>query len=69
MVALQLKQKMGVLRCTFSNTDPYAEGVIAGIVAMSYGVCEICGDKGQLARGRKGYIRALCLKCRASNPE
>lgn len=67
--ALEIKQKMGILRCTFSGMDPYADGVVAGIVAMSYGVCELCGDKGQLARGRKGYVRVLCTECRVANPD
>ena len=69
IVACQIKQKMGILRCTFSITDEYSKGVIAAVVAMSYGVCELCGGGGQLARGKKGYIRVLCPSCRAANPD
>lgn len=68
IVATQIKHKMGILRCVFSGTDHYSNGVIDAVVGMSFVTCELCGNKGVLARGTKGWVRVLCEQCRLDNP-
>lgn len=68
IVARQIKQKMGVLRCVFSDRDEYIRGVVDTVVGISFATCEQCGNKGVLARGHKGWIRVLCDPCRQANP-
>ncbi|NNA05913.1 hypothetical protein HBN65_03675 [Pseudomonas lundensis] len=68
IVAKQIKHKMGILRCVFAGTDDYSNGVINTVIGMSFVTCEMCGNKGVLARGSKGWIRVLCDQCRLANP-
>jgi hypothetical protein len=68
IVAKQIKHKMGILRCVFAGTDDYSNGVINTVIGVSFVTCEMCGNKGVLARGSKGWIRVLCDQCRLANP-
>lgn len=63
-----IKQKMGVLQCTFVGSDDFARGLAEFAHWMSYVTCEICGNKGQIARGSQGWVRVLCPCCRLANP-
>jgi len=66
--ATQIKHKLGTLRCGFNGVDAYCKGVINAIEDMSFVTCELCGNKGVMARGAKGWIRVLCDQCRLANP-
>ncbi len=68
IVATQIKHKMGILRCVFNSTDDYSNGVIDTVVGISFITCELCGNKGVLARGPEGWIRVLCTQCRLESP-
>ena len=63
-----IKQKNGILHCTLTESDDYCRGVVDSTMWMSYVTCEICGNRGGLARGKQGWIRVLCPPCRQANP-
>lgn len=54
----QVKEKYGGLRLYFSGGDEYVEGLVSMAEAISYYVCEICGNRGEANKG--GWIRTLC---------
>jgi len=58
----QVKEKYGGLRLYFSGGDQYVEGLVSMAEAMSYKICEVCGNKGQPNKG--GWITTLCESCR-----
>ena len=58
----QVKEKYGGLRLYFSGGDEYVEGLVSMAEAMSYKICEVCGNKGQPNKG--GWITTLCESCR-----
>jgi hypothetical protein len=58
----QVKEKYGGLRLYFSGGDKYVEGLVSMAEAMSYKICEVCGNKGQPNEG--GWITTLCDSCR-----
>ena len=58
----QVKEKYGGLRLYFSGGDEYVEGLVSMGEAMSYKVCEVCGNKGEPNKG--GWISTLCQECR-----
>lgn len=58
----QVKEKYGGLRLYFSGGDDYVEGLVSMAEAMSYNVCEVCGNKGQPNKG--GWISTRCESCR-----
>lgn len=60
----QIKEKYGGLRMYFSGGDEYVEGLVSMGEAMSYKICEICGNKGEPNKG--GWISTLCDGCRKS---
>ena len=60
----QVKEKYGGLRLYFSGGDEYVEGLVSMGEAMSYKVCEVCGNKGKPNEG--GWISTLCDGCRKS---
>ena len=60
----QVKEKYGGLRMYFSGGDEYVEGLVSMGEAMSYKICEICGNKGEPNKG--GWISTLCDGCRKS---
>lgn len=63
---LQIKEKFGGLRFYIDNhKSEYVNGLISMSEAMSYYICENCGDKGKPIRG--GWIKTRCNKC--SNPD
>ncbi|EOG3618551.1 hypothetical protein JRG49_06155 [Pseudomonas fulva] len=63
-----IKQKMGILQCTFAGSDEFTRGLAELAHWMSYVTCEICGNKGNIARGNQGWVRVLCPSCRTANP-
>jgi hypothetical protein len=54
----QIKEKYGGLRVYFSGGDQYTDGLVSMAEAMSYKICEVCGDRGQPSK--IGWIRTLC---------
>jgi hypothetical protein len=58
----QIKEKYGGLRIYFSGGDDYVEGLVSMAEAISYKVCEVCGNKGEANKG--GWISVLCDKHR-----
>jgi NADH pyrophosphatase NudC (nudix superfamily) len=58
----QVKEKYGGLRLYFSGGDEYAEGLVSMAEAMSYKICEVCGNAGKPNKG--GWISTLCDSCR-----
>jgi hypothetical protein len=54
----QVKEKYGGLRLYFSGGDDYVEGLVSMAEAISYYVCEICGNKGEANKG--GWISVRC---------
>ena len=60
----QVKEKYGGLRLYFSGGDEYVEGLVSMGEAMSYKICEVCGNKGKPNEG--GWISTLCDGCRKS---
>jgi hypothetical protein len=54
----QVKEKYGGLRVYFSGGDDYVEGLVSMAEAISYKICEICGNKGE--PNKNGWISTLC---------
>lgn len=54
----QVKEKYGGLRLYFSGGDDYIEGLVSMAEAVSYKICEICGNKGEANKG--GWISVRC---------
>lgn len=61
----QVKEKYGGLCLYFSGGDEYVEGLASMAEAMSYKICEVCGNKGQ--PNKSGWIVTLCESCRVDN--
>lgn len=61
----QIKEKYGGLRAYFSGGDDYVKGLVSMAEAMSYKICEVCGERGSPNKG--GWITTLCEKCRNKN--
>ena len=56
----QIKEKFGQLRFYYDGGDQYISGLVAMAETWASGVCERCGDPGQLRRG--GWMKVLCDK-------
>jgi hypothetical protein len=54
----QVKEKYGGLRVYFSGGDDYVEGLVSMAEAMSYKICEVCGNQGEANKG--GWISVRC---------
>jgi hypothetical protein len=54
----QIKEKYGGLRLYFSGGDEYIEGLVSMAEAMSYKICEVCGNKGE--PNKQGWISTRC---------
>lgn len=54
----QIKEKYGGLRVYFSGGDQYIEGLVSMAEAMSYHICDVCGNKGEANKG--GWISVRC---------
>ena len=54
----QIKEKYGGLRVYFSGGDQYIEGLVSMAEAISYHVCDVCGNKGEANKG--GWISVRC---------
>lgn len=60
----QIKEKYGGLRIYFSGGDEYVEGLVSMAEAISYKICEVCGNKGEC--NKKGWFTTLCESHRES---
>ena len=60
----QIKEKFGGLRVYFSGGDEYIEGLVSMTEAISYKLCEVCGNKGEA--NKQGWISTLCQAHRNS---
>jgi hypothetical protein len=58
----QVKEKFGGLRAYHSGGDDYVSGLVSMAEAMSYKICEFCGERGY--PNKSGWISTLCDKCR-----
>jgi hypothetical protein len=58
----QVKEKFGGLRAYHSGGDDYVSGLVSMAEAMSYKICEVCGERGY--PNKSGWITTLCDKCR-----
>lgn len=54
----QIKEKYGGLRVYFSGGDQYVEGLVSMAEAMSYHICDVCGNKGEA--NKSGWISVRC---------
>jgi hypothetical protein len=54
----QVKEKYGGLRLYFSGGDDYVEGLVSMAEAISYYICEVCGNKGEA--NKSGWIAVRC---------
>lgn len=63
----QLKEKLGGLRVYFSGGDSFIEGLVNMAEAISYKICESCGNSGK--PNEKGWIATLCETCRNKNED
>lgn len=57
------KEKLGGLRFYTEGGDDYTEGLISMAEAMSYHICEFCGNKGEC--NDENWLITLCDPCRA----
>lgn len=60
----QIKEKYGGLRIYFSGGDDYIEGLVSMAEAISYKICEVCGNKGEC--NKSGWFSTLCETHRES---
>lgn len=70
-LVLQVKEKFGGLRYYYATThdpnDPKSElmrDVVARYERLSLSVCEECGERGELTRGKSGWWKTTCDACR-----
>ena len=61
VVAAQVKEKFGGLRFYTNNGDECTRGMVTMAEAMSYCICEDCGNKATVRT--RGYVRSLCGNC------
>lgn len=54
----QIKEKYGGLRVYFSGGNQYIEGLVSMAEAISYHICDVCGNKGEANKG--GWISVRC---------
>jgi hypothetical protein len=54
----QIKEKFGGLRIYHYGGDDYAKGLIDMAEAISYKICEVCGNKGY--PNKSGWIKTTC---------
>lgn len=64
VTAAQVKEKFGGLRFYVSGGDDVVQGMLRMAEAISFKVCEDCGDAGKTSG--PGWIRTLCTTCRKS---
>lgn len=60
VVATQVKEKFGTLRFYYYGGDDYVRGAVSTAEAMTYRICEACGNPGR-ARNNS-WIRVVCDK-------
>jgi hypothetical protein len=62
VTATQCKEKYGGLRFYHDGGNRYAEGVVDMAEAMSFKICEDCGNAGKV--NESGWLSTLCEGCR-----
>lgn len=60
------KSKFGGLRLYYYSGDEYISGVVHMAESMSYGICCVCGNKGQICT-KTGWLETFCDRCRSEN--
>lgn len=55
---LHVKEKFGGMRCHFRGGDQYTSGVIHMAEVMSFHICDVCGNKGEIRD--LSWMRTLC---------
>lgn len=60
-IALQVKEKFGLLRYYTNHATDETENLIREAERKSSETCEECGEPGELRKG--GWLRTLCDKC------
>lgn len=64
VVVLQVKEKMSGLRFYYQGGDDEICGMIKLAEAMSYSICEDCGEfSNKVSQNKKGWIKSLCPRC------
>lgn len=60
LIADQVKEKYGELRFYSHGGDLFTEGVQESICILSFKICEVCGNKGEMQD--KAWIKTVCEK-------
>lgn len=64
VVAAQVKEKFGGLRFYFNGGNRYIQGMVAIAEAMSYRICEECGQMNEFVNPNSdGWIKSTCVSC------
>jgi hypothetical protein len=68
VVALQVKEKFGILRFYYQGGDDYVRGLVRMAENMSAVTCEQCGSTDDTVHQTKtNWIRTRCKKCLTAN--
>lgn len=65
---IQVKEKFGGLRFYTSGATSEIHGMIRTAEAMSYKICDVCGNKGE-TRNHKGWYETTCEKHKRKETE
>jgi len=57
---IQIKEKFGGLRFYISEYTPFFEGAIGLAEALSFNICEICGNSNAMTRRVNGWYKTEC---------
>lgn len=63
---VQQKSKFGGLRLYYNGGDDFISGVIYMAESISYDICCLCGNKGELCQ-KNNWLETFCAKCRLEN--
>lgn len=62
VVAVQVKEKFGELRCYLNGGDEYVNGLTWIAASMSKTICEECGAPGWMSESESGWIKVRCAE-------
>lgn len=63
-----MKEKFGTLRIYHDGGNRRIDGLIRMTESLSSGICEVCGEVGNLVRsgeGKGGWYKTMCPDCAA----
>jgi hypothetical protein len=60
---LQVKEKFGGLRFYTNGAADVAHDTIDKFEILSYTICELCGDTGELYTSKSGWLNTVCQEC------